>query len=352
MRRLTGITLALSFLPIFAVLPATTNYKLNSYGFGSGGAANSTTSNYALEGISGEQGGQTSLTATYKIKPGFVEAQQANLPKLATFDNPSSYYDKLHFAIDQQNNPSDAKYALSISTDNFVSNIRYVKSDLTVGSTLSLADYQTYTSWGGATGSIIIGLLPSTTYYLRVKATQGKFTESAFGPISSAATSSPQLTFGITTDTQPTPPFSIAFGNLLPTTLTSSPQHINISLATNADSGGNVYLYSKNAGLKSLAASYTVASATADLGSVNEGFGAQSTSISQTSGGPFTIQTPYNGVAGNVGIIDTQVRPIYSTAGPLVGGSASLLLETKVSATAPSATDYTDILTMLAAACY
>src|SRR4051812_20031303 len=83
----------------FAALPSTSNYQLNSYGFGSGGTANSTTSNYALEGISGEVSGQTASTANYSAKPGFIETQQANVPKV-TLSNPSSYYDKLKFVID------------------------------------------------------------------------------------------------------------------------------------------------------------------------------------------------------------------------------------------------------------
>jgi hypothetical protein len=98
-----------------AALPATSNYQLNSYGFGSGGTANSSTSNYSLEGITGEVSGQTAGTSNYSTKPGFVETQQANVPKV-TITNPSNYYDKLKFVIDEQNNPSDAKYALQIKS--------------------------------------------------------------------------------------------------------------------------------------------------------------------------------------------------------------------------------------------
>src|SRR5206468_2283354 len=124
---------------VFGALPSTTNYQLNSYGFGSGGTANSSTSNYALEGISGELSGQTGTTSTYNLKPGYTETQQASVPKIAAFDNGSGrYYNSLHFVIDQQSNPSDAKYALQISTSsNFSSNVNYVKSDLTIGPSLS-----------------------------------------------------------------------------------------------------------------------------------------------------------------------------------------------------------------------
>lgn len=69
-------------LALFAALPATSTYQLNSYGFGSGGTSNSTTSTYAIEGISGELSGPTGSTATYKVKPGFIETQQANFNRL------------------------------------------------------------------------------------------------------------------------------------------------------------------------------------------------------------------------------------------------------------------------------
>ena len=100
----TGLLIGLAPFGIFGVLPSTTNYQLNSYGFGSGGTSNSTTGNYSLEGITGEAGSGTDSTANYSLKPGYVETQQADVPKI-TLTNPSNYYDKLHFVIDQQNNP-------------------------------------------------------------------------------------------------------------------------------------------------------------------------------------------------------------------------------------------------------
>src|SRR5579884_481348 len=101
-----GLSVILSGWLLLASLPATSNYKLQSYGFGSGGTSNSTTSNYALEGITGEISGQASSTTTYTANPGFIATQQANVP-LITLSNPSNYYDKLQFVIDTQNNPSD-----------------------------------------------------------------------------------------------------------------------------------------------------------------------------------------------------------------------------------------------------
>jgi hypothetical protein len=330
---------------LFATLPGTSNYQLNSFGFGSGGTANSTTSNYALEGTAGEVSGQSASTATYSVNPGFISTQQAHVPKISTFDNGSgTYYNKLHFVIDQQGNPSDALYALSISTDNFVSDTRYVKSDLTVGASLVLADYQTYTTWGGAGGANIIGLLPGTTYYLRVKATQGKFTESAYGPIATVATVSPQLSFSISTNT-------IAMGSLLAGTVVDAPSTINLTFATNAASGGDIYVNGKNTGLASTRASFTITSATGDLSILSSGFGARVTSTGATSG-TLTAVSPYNGVSNNVGLTDTTIRRMINATGPVVGGTGSIILKAKSASSDPAANDYTETVTMLASASF
>jgi hypothetical protein len=338
-------------LLFFAALPATTNYQLNSYGFGSGGTANSSTSTYALEGISGEVSGQTSVTATYNIKPGFNETQQANVPKISTFDNGSgTYYNKLHFVIDSQSNPTDASYALQIKAgdatcDFTTGTINYVKSDLTVGGSLTLTDYQTYTAWGGASGSNIIGLTPNTTYCLRAKATQGKFTESAYGPSLSAATVNPSLSFSMT-------PSTINMGNLTAATVIDAPSTIDITFATNAANGGDVYINGKNTGLLSALRGVTIPSATGDLSSLSHGFGAKVTAAAQTSGGPFNSVSPYNGASNNVGITDTNIRKIFSTTASVVGGSGSVLLKAKSAADDPASTDYTETITMIASASY
>ncbi len=332
-------------LILFAAFPGTSNYQLNSFGFGSGGTANSTTATYALEGSSGELTGQSTTTATYSLKPGFNETQQANVPKLSAFDNGSgAYYNKLHFVIDQQGNPTDALYALSISTDNFASDIKYVKSDLTVGASLTLTDYQTYSTWGGAPGASIIGLLPNTTYYLKIKATQGKFTESIYGPVVSATTVKPELTFSISTN-------SITMPSLLTGTVVDSPSTIDITFATNALSGGDVYINGLNNGLLSATQSNTIASTTGDLSSLARGFGAQVTSTGASSG-TFSNVSPYNGSSNNVGLIDTTIRRIMTANSPVVGGTGSVLLKAKSASTDKIATDYTEIITMLASASF
>ncbi len=324
---------------LVASLPATSTYKLNSYGFGNGGTAGSSTANYSLEGISGEQSGQVSSTSNYSAKPGFVQTEQANVPKV-TLSNPAHYYDRLKFVIDTQGNPTDAKYALSISTDNFSSDIRYVKADLTVGSSLSTADYQTYTAWGGASGNLVIGLAHSTTYQLRARATQGQFTESAWGPSSAVATEETQLTFNVS-------PNTINFGSLLANTVNNSPSDITASIDTNANNGAQVYIQGKNGGLTSSTAGYTLQSATADLASAGSGFGVRG--MSATS--PLAKVSPYDNASTDyVGIVDSTIRAIFASSSPTFSGSGVFRVKAKPTTVTPDATDYNELFTVLCAA--
>jgi hypothetical protein len=337
---------------LFGALPATTNYQLNSYGFGSGGTANSSTANYSLEGISGEASGQTASTASFNTKPGFIESQQANVPKLSSFDNSGgNYYNKLHFVIENTlpnnpNNPTDALYALQISTSSdFSSAINYVKSDLTIGPTLTLTDYQTYAAWGGSTGSNIIGLAPNTTYYLRAKVTQGQFTESAYGPSLSASTVTPSLSFSIS-------PTNVGMGNLLPNTVTDASSSISLTFDTNANSGGDIYISGQNGGLHSATTGNTITSATADLSSAGRGFGAKVISVGQSSGGPLSAVNGYNSSGDYVGITMSTIRKMISSTSPVDTGTASVLMKAKATSDDAAANDYVEIITLLASASF
>jgi hypothetical protein len=340
---------------LMLALPASTNYQLKDFGYGGGGVANGTSSSYALEGIAGEQNAGQLTGATYDIGPGLQFTNQANVPPAPAFTNPSSYYNKLKIVLDTGSNPSDTLFAIAISTDSFVSDTRYVQSDATVGSTLGIEDYQTYTSWGGASGTLIIGLTSGTTYQVKVKAMQGKFTETGYGPTASAATVSPQMTFDIdvsASDTETGPPFTTNFGNLIASTVTDSPEKIWVDFTTNGESGGRVYVYGSNAGLASTRAAYTISAVTGNLTSLSEGFGAQGSSATQSAGGPFAIATAYSLSSNNVAITDTTIREIFTTTSPTTDGRGSFLLKAKSSAVTPAASDYTESLTVIASASF
>ncbi|MDB5171005.1 MAG: hypothetical protein JWO35_699, partial [Candidatus Saccharibacteria bacterium] len=293
---------------------------------------------------------QSASTATASTKPGFVESQQANVPKLVSIDNNGGqYYNKLHFVVDKQNNPTDATYLVSVSTDNFVSDIRYVQSDGTLTNTISTSQYRTYSGWGSTSGSLMIGLLPSTTYSVRLKATQGQFTESAYGPASSQATAAPSLTFSLVTSASASPPYIVGLGTLIAGSINTTADTVNTSFSTNGTSGGNVYISGKNGGLLSGSTGYKINAVSSDLTSVSEGFGAQNSSISQSSGGPYTVASPYNVSGTNVGIVGAITRSLYSSSLPVSGGSGVLVLKAKSATTDIAASDYQEILTFVAA---
>lgn len=347
---LKEILFAMTMPVMFAAVPQTTNYQLNSYGFGSGGTVNSSTATYSLEGTTGELTGASSSTANVTTKPGYVETQQAHVPKLAALDNNAGeYYNRLHFAIDQQGNPSDAKFLVAVSTDNFVSDTKYLRPDGTLSNTLSGAYYQTYSAWGGSGGGLIIGLEPGTTYSVKLKATQGDFTESTFGPSLSEETAMPSLTFGLETSTQSSPPFSVDLGTLHAGDINTTDSTVNTSLTTNGANGADVYIVGKNGALKSDSTGSQISAVSDDLSSLSRGFGVQNTDVEQVSGGPYVVQSPYDVTGSYVGIVSAINRSLYSSAAPVTGATGVLVLKAKSATDDVAASDYQEVLTFIAA---
>jgi hypothetical protein len=274
------------------------------------------------------------------------------VPPAPTLTNPANYYDKLHLTLDTGGNPSDTLFAIAISADDFATT-EYVKADSAIGSTLAFSDYQTYTAWGGGSGFDILGLDPGTTYKVKVKAMQGDFTESGYGPAATAATVNPMLTFDIdvnSADTPTDPPYAINLGTLLAGTIVTGSDKIWVSLDTNGQSGAGVFIAGQNGGLHSDHASYDISSASGDLSSLSEGFGLQATSASQSSGGPLVMASPVDGSSEQVGNISTLFQVLFSTDAPITAGRGSAVLKAKASNSAPSGSDYTEILTVVGAA--
>ena len=345
---------ALLAIPFFGALPASTNYQLHNYGYGSGGTSNATSTNYGLNASTGETSNVESGSTNYKARSGTENAQQAHVPDVPTFTNPANYYNKLKFVVIPGANPTDTLFSIAISTDNFVST-QYVQSDNTVGAVRGIEDYQSYATWGGAVGQLVTGLSPSTTYKIKVNAFQGRFTETEYGPVSTAATVAPNITFDIdvsAVDAKTSPPYTTSFNNLLPNTVTSAAQKIWVDIITNAESGAKVYISSLNGGLKSNTNTFTLTSATADLSVAATGFGAQGSTATQTAGGPLTISAPYNVAGQNVAIINPTIREIFSASAPITAGRGSLTLMAKAAALTPSGNDYQETLTLTAAASF
>jgi len=122
-----------------------------------------------------------------------------------------------------------------------------------------------------------------------------------------------------------------------------------VDLDTNAESGASVYITSANGGLHSNHTGYTIASATADLASAASGFGAQDLTATQTSGGPLTIVSPYNGASQNVGILNSTLKQLFTAAAPIVAGRGSVQIKAKAATSTPAANDYGDTLTLTTA---
>ena len=333
-----------------AASPSSTNYTLKAFDIGGSGGSG-TSSNYKLEGVAGSQDGATATSTTYAVAPGELPTQQTNVPPAPTFTNPANEYSRLQIIINTGNNPSNARFAIAISDDGFTTT-RYVQTDNTVSAAYSITNYQTYAAWGGASGVYITGLTPGTTYTVKVAAYQGDYTNSKFGPTASAATVQPTLTFSVETTATSTPPFSMTFSGISPNTVASASADAVLTLSTNALQGGSVYLKGANTGLTSSSASYTVSSATADLGVASTGYGAQVVSTTQSSGGPLAASSPFNGATDNVGIISTSLQTLAESSAPITTGVATVRLKAKTDSIVPSATDYSDTLTFVAAMIY
>lgn len=339
---------ALASALIMAAAPSSTNFTLKSYDLGGMGGSGSSTS-YRLDTNAGTQNGPPMTSLNFAVKPGELNTQIANVPPAATFTNPSNEYNRLLIIINTGGNPTDARYAIAISPDAFATITNYVQTDNTVSPAFSITNYQTYTLWGSGAGVWITGLTPGTTYTVKVAAYQGDFSASTFGPTASAVTIQPTISFSVETSASSTPPFGVAFTGISAGAVSNSDADAVLTLSTNALAGGSMYVQSANAGLSSTAASYTISSTTADLGVAAFGYGARVVSTSQVSGAVVTSQPPFNGAADNVGALTTSLQQVATVAAPVTTGVATIRLKAKTDTIIPSATDYGDTLTFVAA---
>lgn len=341
--------LGMTTIALFAASPSSTNFTLKSYDFGSGGGT-STSTNYGLNSEVGEQSGDPSSSTNFGLGGGTQNTQNASVPTAPTFTNPSSEYSRLRLIIATAGNASDTKYQIAISSDSFATT-SYVQTDNTVGSANTVAQYQTYASWGSGGGFWIVGLTSNTTYQVKVRALQGNYTGSAFGPTATAATVLPSITFSVATSLTPTPPFAVGFSSLAAGGVVDGTATADIGLSTNSLNGGVVYVKSSGS-LTSALASFSIPSVTADLAIAASGYGAIVTSASQVSGGPFTAVSPYNGAGSSVGALATSLQNILATSTAVTSGTASVTLKARVDSVTPSAPDYGDTITFVAAMLY
>jgi hypothetical protein len=326
----------------FAAFSSSSNYQLKSYGVNSGGTNSSASSTYSVQAGTGEVSGNVSGGPTYKTKSGSVEAQQANVPGAPTLDNGGgSYSNKLGFIISTSGNPTDTTYVVAVSTTSNFAVTNYVQADGTLGSSQV---FQTYTQWGGSSGSFAIGLSSSTTYYFKVAAMQGQFTATGFGPSANSSTGgAPALSFSLT-------PNTINMGNLSAGSVVNSPSNISFTFTTNATFGGTIYMAGSSTGLTSSSNGYNIhiTGPSGDLSSLGEGFGFQGL----TASAPLSIQPPYNIGSNTVGAVYTTFQPVYVASTSVASGTATGTVKAKAAISTPAASDYSDTLTFVAAASY
>ncbi len=309
----TYITCVICFLALPSLCfagPASTNFELKQYDFGSGGTDTSSSDNYSLFGHAGGLEFGTPSSSNYSINGGLIETLQANVPPAPLFTNPATNYDRLKFIIETADAPSDALFAIAISSDDFITT-QYIQNDNTVGSILGAEDWQTYSNWGGATGEFARSLKQDTTYKIMVKSKWGNFTESPFGPSSSATTETPSLTFNISSQV------------LTFTTLDSSNSYTDVSKSTTLTTSTNAYngytIYGRETSPLT-SGSYSIPDFSGTNGApatwIGTGFGYTTNDSSLaggtvdrfTNGGPkyssFTTSTPGDPVADHTAIIE------------------------------------------------
>jgi hypothetical protein len=355
------LLLLLLLSPITIVAgPKSTNFELQDYQFGAGGTDTSFGStNFKLYGIAGQVEATQPASTNFKSGNGLIFLEQSGVPPAPSLSNNGNlYYNKLLLTINYTSIyasiPSDILFAIAVSTDfGNPSLTKYVQADQTLGDN---PVWQSYTSWGGASGFVLSGLLPDTTYYVKVSAKQGSFTQIGFGPAAYLDTAPTSLTFNVRTIAQASPPFTLNFGSLNPGSVDTTTDQGQITITTNAASGALVYIYGANSGLRSTSqGNYTIDSVSElgqDLSLLPEGYGARGTSVSQTSG-TMTISEPYNGSDNNVGPVDTNERILFTTNdAPVDMGIGQFEIQAKASLIAPPASDYTDTLTIMAASAF
>jgi hypothetical protein len=329
-------------LLLFATFSSSPHYGLNNYSVGPGATDGGTAGSYTVQGNLGEQANQSTSAGSDTASGGAVKTEQLNLPLAPTLSNGSgTYYNKLQVTINQGILPSDTTYAMAISTIS-CTNTNYVESAGILGSS---AYYQSYTAWGGSSGSYIVGLAPSTTYYVRVAAKEGLYTNTEFGSCATASTVSPSISFSLSTNT-------VALGNLNAGSVITSASPVTFNITTNAASGGNIYVAGKSGGLYSVRTNYTIAAASTNLATAAQGFGLQGASASESSGGPLTISSPYNGTADNVGTESTTFATLFTSANPITTGVGTLNFLAKAANTDPASQDYQEVLTFVASASF
>jgi hypothetical protein len=257
-------------------------------------------------------------------------------------------------------NPSDTLYAIQISTDNFVSDIRYIDGSTNEPkNSVTLNDFRTKSQWESETFNIL-GLQEGTQYYLRIIALHGDFTQTEEGPPETATTGQASCSFDIDiadesgTTAETDPPFNITFTGdnalLAGAGTVVADNLVWMDAETNGSGGFAIVQRGKNGGLYSPTLAAQINSVNGDLDTLSEGFGLQNYYIdyaTDTGLGTITAESNYNGSVSNVGIVDTDWNKVYDSSGPTVTGRMALYVMARAGSDKQGATDYQESITFI-----
>jgi len=249
---LTRVWLVLILLLVPSLALAQTlnspNYKLEDSTIDAGGELSNSANFQSRESI-GDQSDAGSESTLFKIFAGFFLPAYPGIPDTPTLTNTGgTLYNSLDFVVvPGDGQQDDTKYAIAISSDDFVTTY-FIQADDTLGASEA---WQTYTNWGSGTGERVTGLVPGTTYKIKVKASYGtgsdaEDSETGYSDFATAATAQPNLvvTFfgvssgtsvgGVTTTTTSTTN-AIAYGSLTINSAKTSAHEVRVT--TNAVAG-------------------------------------------------------------------------------------------------------------------
>lgn len=366
------------------------NYKIIAPTLSTGDDVSNSTE-YNLLDTMGELSADPRLfTSSYEVRPGVVEIIHANVPQITCFETdtdgssscdspstpqyvrdygmvrvcgPNGCYDRGHFEIDPQDNPSDTLYGIQVSETSDFSTTYYIDSDtftLIPATSRTIDDYKTESFWENELFNIR-NLNGNTQYWIRATALHGDFTESQPGPSKSATTTFPILQFDISlADTTAVPPVPAA--NAISLTLPAgSIEKANLLIwmdsGTNWRNGMEISLRGLYGALYQNA-STEITSSTLDLATAAQGFGLQHYQMGQdynTASGNGDLSTiavqdvytqTYSSRTENIGDIpqSPSTSIIYDSSGPIYNGQTGTYVAGK-SRTTTSPGNYTETIT-------
>lgn len=314
-----------------------THYRIEGEKIGPGGQAEDSP-NYSILSVIGETLTGVAEGISHKVRGGSNPVIEANTPRAPTLSNPAGYYNKLRFIVDPSGNPTDCEFSLAITDDDWAT-IKYIQADNTVGEPII---WKTYSSWGGAIGELVTGLLPDTAHKVKSKARCGKYTESPWGPESSAATISTYIIADIAGTT-------VSFDELSFENISTALPPTLLTVSTNAESGYVIRVRGKGngaeAGLYSQSANTVIASLTTTLTPGVEGYGIQASSAAAS------IANPYDGSGTDVGGLSRNLQDLGRNSGPVLSEIITVIAKATV-AKETAVADYTDTLTFIITTTY